>query len=224
MDQPITAIVLDMDGLMLDTEPLYQAAWQRAAAELGHQLSNDLYARFLGRPTDDCEGDLVRHFGSAFPLERFRALWPAYWRGLAAGGIAPKPGLHALLAFVAERGLRIAVATSSDREYTAFTLAHAGLAGRFPVIVTRDEVAHGKPAPDLYREAARRLGCAPASCVALDDADAGVLAARAAGMSVVMVPDLASPSVEAAAAALSVLPSLDAARALLAELLQIGPR
>ena len=214
----VTAIVLDMDGLMLDTEPIYQVAWQRAASELGYALTDETYTRFLGRPTDDGERELARHAGPAFAIDRFRARWPTIWRERAAGGIMAKPGLHALLAFAEERGLRVAVATSSDRDYTTFTLERGGLAKRFDVIVTGDQVAHGKPAPDIYREAARRLGCVPAACVALEDSDAGVLAARSAGMTVLMIPDLKPPSADAAAAAYRVLRSLDEAPALIASL------
>lgn len=76
MPREISAIVFDMDGLMLDTEPLYKVAWQAASAECGYALDDLLYAKLVGRPTEDCERELVEHFGSDFPLDRFRARWP----------------------------------------------------------------------------------------------------------------------------------------------------
>jgi len=71
----LRAVVFDMDGLMLDTEPIYKIAWQAASAELGYVLDDAAYARFVGRRTEDCERDLVERFGSGFPLDRFRARW-----------------------------------------------------------------------------------------------------------------------------------------------------
>ena len=123
-----------------------------------------------------------------------------------------KAGLPAFLSFVDEQRFAKAIATSSGAEYAEFSLRSAGLSGRFATIVTGDQVAHGKPAPDIYLEAARRLGCHPAECVALEDSDAGVLAASAAGMVTLCVPDLRSPSADAARAASQVLGSLDDAR------------
>jgi beta-phosphoglucomutase-like phosphatase (HAD superfamily) len=120
-----------------------------------------------------------------------------------------------LLDFFERRQLPAAVATSSDGDYARFSLERAGLAGRFQVVVTSDEVARAKPAPDLYIEAARRLGIAPARCVALEDSAAGVLAARAAGMTAVLVPDMTPPSIAAIQAASHVLRSLDEARLLI---------
>jgi len=215
----VAGIVLDMDGTMLDTEPLYKTAWQRAAADLGHVLDDPTYLRLVGRSIADGEAELVRRFGASFPLAEFRTRWPELWRArVGAEGIPTKPGLIELLTWVDERRMPIALATSSDRDYTTFSLRHAGLAGRFATVVTGDEVDHGKPSPDIYLEAARRLGVDPAHAFAVEDSDAGALAAKRAGMSVLVIPDLKAPSAEAAAAACRVLGSLFEARAFLATL------
>ena len=220
----VAAIVLDMDGLMLDTEPIYKRAWQRAAAELGHVLDDAGYARYLGRSTEDAERDLAERLGPTFVIERFHDRWPILWREEAAHGLMTKPGLHELLAFADARGLGLAVATSSDREFTRFTLQHGGLADRFGIVVTGDEIAHGKPAPDIYLEAARRLECDPRHVLALEDSDAGILAASRASMRAVMVPDLKPPSPEAAAAAFRIVRSLADTRELIASLLADAER
>lgn len=165
---------------MLDTEPLYKAAWQQAAAELGFDLDDQSYARLIGRPTPDCERELMHHFGSEFPLSRFRARWPELWRSSVSDrGIPTKAGLFAFLSFLEEQALSSAVATSSDGVYAEFSLRSAGIVGRFDAVVTGDQITRGKPAPDIYLEAAVRLGRDPAECIALEDSDAGVLAASA---------------------------------------------
>ena len=205
----ITALVFDMDGLMLDTEPIYRHAWQCAGGELGYTLDDEFYETLVGRPNPDCEAILVRKFGAGFPLEAFRARWPMLWRSRAdAHGINTKPGLLELLAFAEKNNLRVAVATSSDAEYTKFTLGRAGLDDRFEVLVTGDEVQRGKPNPDIYLEAARRLAVEPEQCVALEDSEAGIIAASSAGMVALMVPDLIEPSAAARRAAFRVLTSL----------------
>ena len=212
----LSAVVLDMDGLMLDTEPLYKTAWQQASAELGYELDDVTYSILSGRPTEDCEAELVARFGPAFPMSRFRDRWAGLWSDLARDrGIPHKPGLLPFLAFLEAHRLPAAIATSSDADYAEFSLRKAGLAGRVPVVVTGDQVQRGKPAPDIFIEAARRLGHDPSACLALEDSDAGVLAACAAGMVTVCVPDLKPPSDAAARAAFQVLGSLDDVRELI---------
>lgn len=200
---------------MLDTEPLYKMAWQRASADVGYELDDVSYTKLVGRPTQDCEAALRAQFGSEFPLDRFRARWPELWQaGVAEAGIAAKPGLFELLAFLDQRGLRLAVATSSEAEYAEFSLRSAGLAGRFAVVVTGDQVTRGKPAPDIYVEAAARLRVKPDRCVALEDSEAGILAASGAGMIALLIPDWTHPSEMAVRAAFRVLASLNEVRAL----------
>ena len=217
---PIKAVVCDMDGLMLDTEPLYKTAWQQALAELGHELDDASYLRFVGRSTQDCENDLASLLGGTFPLETFRGRWPQLWRACAhQQGVAMKPGLSEFLAFVRAQELPIALATSSDADFTELSLGRVAIKEAFDVIVTGDQVAQPKPAPDIYLEAARRLGVDPRHCVALEDSEAGIMAASRAGMVSLLIPDLKQPSAEAAEAAFRVLHSLHEARELLADLI-----
>jgi HAD superfamily hydrolase (TIGR01509 family) len=212
----ITAFVFDMDGLMLDTEPIYRASWQRAAAELGWEITDHGYEVFLGRRTEDAEAELVRIFGPTFPIDRFHDRWPVLWHEIAAQGLPVKPGTHELLALGEAHRLPLALATSTARPLALRTLGYGGFdPARFQVIVTGDEIAHGKPAPDIYLEAARRLGLAPARCAAFEDSDAGTLSASRAGMLTLQVPDMKPSSPAASAAAYRVLRSLNEAPALL---------
>ncbi len=206
----IDAVILDMDGLMLDTEGLYKAAWQRAASQLGFVLDDSFYFTLVGRTNAAGEIALTERFGVEFPMGPFRELWATLWRKeVQASGIPLKPGLRELLEYLADQNLPIAVATSSDREYAALSLRAGGLdAGRFAHVVTGEQVEKGKPAPDIYLEAARRLGVHPARALAIEDSDAGILSANSAGMLAVMVPDLKPPSEEARQRAFRVLTSL----------------
>jgi beta-phosphoglucomutase len=164
----VDAVILDMDGLMLDTEHLYKRAWQAAASELGYRFDDSFYFTLLGRTNAAGELALAEYFGPAFPLARFQTRWAELWRrDVEVSGIPFKPGLAELLAYLAAQAIAVAVATSSDQAYAAFSLKLAGLdERRFAHVVTGDQVQRGKPAPDIYREAASRLGVDPARCLA----------------------------------------------------------
>lgn len=213
----IDSVILDMDGLMLDTEPLYKIAWQKAALELGCPLDDEFYLTLVGRTNADGEAALIERFGLGFPLGHFRDSWAALWRNeVDANGIPQKRGLRALLDYLATRRIPVGIATSSDEDYAVLSLAAAHLdRQRFACIVTGDQVANSKPSPDIYIEAARRLGAEPAHVLAVEDSDAGVLSSARAGMIAVMVPDLKPPSPLARQAAFAVLESLQEVIALM---------
>lgn len=218
----IAAVILDMDGLMLDTERHYKIAWQKAASELGYPLDDAFYYTLVGRTNEAGEAALAKQFGSAFPVARFRELWAGLWRtDVESQGISTKPGLEKLLDYLAAQAVPVAMATSSDQEYATFSLKAAKLdTQRFAQIITGDQVERGKPEPDIYLEAARRLSVIPARCMALEDSDTGILSASRAGMRAVQVPDLKSPSQEARGAAFRILNSLAEVPALMEECLR----
>ena len=187
----IDAVIFDMDGLMLDTEPVYRSAWVQTAAECGYELTDDLYWRTIGRTRADSEQLLVAEFGPAFPMDEFRLRCRT--REATAFATVPmqkKHGLDELLALLDSRRVRKAVATSTERQIAIRLLESAGLLNRFDVIATGDEVELGKPAPDLFRLAAARLGVNASTCLVLEDATSGVRAAHHAGMQVFFVRDL----------------------------------
>jgi HAD superfamily hydrolase (TIGR01509 family) len=206
----IAAVVFDMDGLMLDTEAMIKPCFQQAAADLNCDLDDEFYGTLIGKGTVDCDAALVARFGPALHLDHLKVRVRAMLRArMTATGIPIKPGLTGLLALLKRHRILKAVATSTDAEDAEFTLRTAGLWGHFPVIVTGDQVEQGKPQPDIYLEAAARLGVAPGHCVALEDSSTGVLAASRAGMKAFMVPDGGhAPSPQAQAAASAVFASL----------------
>lgn len=201
------AVIFDMDGLLLDSEPLYRVTWQAASAALGCPIDDAFYTHFVGRGNDEAERLLLERFGDALPLTEFRERWRRDWNERVDRGlVARKPGAIELLDLLDERGITTALATSTPRAMALRCLGD--LSTRFATAAFGDEVEHSKPAPDLFLLAGRRLGVAAADCLVLEDSEAGVRAARAAMMDVIMVPDLIEPSPEVAGMALRVCRSL----------------
>ncbi len=221
----LDAVILDLDGLMIDSEPIYRSAWQSAAADLGYELTDNFYLTLIGLSDRDSEEVLIRALGPQFPLAQFRSLWPIRWRRqVESSGIPVKPGLWEFLEKIERRRLPAAVATSSDAGQAEMSLRAAGLIQRFSCIVTGDQVANGKPAPDIFLEAARRLDTLPHHCLVLEDSDAGILAAAAAGIPALMIPDLKPPSDRAAASALRIFSSLKEAAEFVEDIMQSQTR
>ncbi len=176
------AILLDMDGLVLDSEATYCAAWQQAAADIGHALDDAFLESLFGRHADDVVQALAEALGADFAREPFFKAAEQHWfRSVEVHGIPRMPGIEPLLEAMQWRRIPYALATNSDDHYARRCLALGGLAEAFPVRVTRDQVRSGKPEPDVYLEAARRLGVEPGRCLVLEDSETGLQAARAAG-------------------------------------------
>ncbi len=191
------AVIFDMDGLMLDTEVMARIVWRQAGEDLGYPISDALFLSFVGRTGADSAAILKEVWGADFPLERLRARIASHWENLVARQPIPtKPGLAELIAYLEARGIRRAIATSSRRRDALDKLGP--LIHHFEVLVTGDEISHGKPAPDIFLLAAQRLGLSPAECLVLEDSHAGIQAARAAGIRAIMVPDLLAPTPEVA--------------------------
>jgi HAD superfamily hydrolase (TIGR01509 family) len=205
------AVIFDMDGLLLDTEPLAARAWGEAAAALHVDFDTALALAMVGRNFADCSAMVRARYGADYPVDALLGRWHATYDGIVdREGLAPKPGVHALLDWLESRQILRAVATSTRRERARSKLARTALLPRFHDLVGGDEVARGKPAPDIYVEAARRLGVDAGACIALEDSEPGVRAALAARMAAIMVPDMHAPSAEMLALDLLVLPTLHA--------------
>ena len=163
------AIVFDMDGLLFDTEALYQEAAILAAADGGHDVSSGVFSQTIGLPWPQSRSVLLAHFGLSFPVEEFVATWVRHFEVIAATGLALKPGAIELLNTLDHLGLPRAIATSSARETVEHHLHFHDLVGRFHHIVGHGDYAVGKPAPDPFLKAAELLGVEPRSCLALED-------------------------------------------------------
>lgn len=205
------AVVFDMDGLLLDTESLARRAILLAGQDLGLGLTEAFCALLIGVPADGNRRLLLEHYGPAAPAEALFGAASQHLHALIEGGaLQLKPGVMELLDQLDRAGLPHAVATSSARDKALHHLQRAGIAERFQAIITRDDVARGKPHPDLFLHAAHALGTPPGRCLALEDSYNGVRAAYAAGMPVIMVPDLLAPTEEMRGKCLAIVDDLHA--------------
>lgn len=212
LPRPVEAVILDMDGTLHDTEAIYRAALGHAMADVGFSLSEEFCDSLIGIPKIETDQMLRDHLGPSFPLTRYEARYRTHCTDLLAAGIRVKVGALALLDHLTEYGLPRAIATSASRHAAQLHLARSGLAGHFRVVVTRDDVAHGKPHPDLFVEAARQLGVNAERCLAVEDSFHGIRAAHAAGMMAVMVPDRLVPNAEIRALCAFIARDLDEVR------------
>ena len=183
-----------MDGLLFDTEALWQEALLSAAAADRREIPDEVYTGSIGVRRSQC-GDLFRsHFGEDFAFEDFHASWRRHFWLSAENRPSLKPGVPELMDLLDQVRLPRAIATSSSRTTVERHLASNRLTGRFDQIVCRGDYENGKPAPDPFLKAAERLGVEPRLCLALEDSHIGVRSAAAAGMMTVMVPDLLEPT------------------------------
>ncbi len=180
------AVILDIDGTIVDNMHLHAEAFGVFAGRHGlPALTSDDRARLDGRRNSEI-------FPILFGREVAREEWQAYerekeglYRELSKGRLLPMKGLQALIDRLRQERIPMALATSAPRLNVEHTLAELALTDAFPIIVRGDEVARGKPAPDVFIEAARRLGIDAADCLVFEDAPMGIEAAQAAGMQVV---------------------------------------
>ncbi len=197
MPLPFTpaAIIFDMDGLMLDTERIAHRAWQQALSDWGYPLPFEVYLNVIGRNSASARQVFREAFGAEIPIEEIIARKQQYVdEVILRDGIALRPGLLELLDWLDTQSWPRAVGSSTAYRYVELRLRLAGIAGRFPIFAGGDEVAQGKPAPDIFLLAAERLGVEPTRCFVLEDSDAGIQAAHTAGMLPLMVPDMKPPS------------------------------
>lgn len=205
----IKAVIFDMDGLMFDTERMYQKAWLQAGRQMGVPMEPEIVDRLRGRNREGCARVCREAFGEDFDFDAMRTACRALMaRWIEEDGLPVKPGLYELLAELERRGIPAVLATSTTRDSAWGHLQRAKVDQYFLGAVCGDEVSHSKPDPEVFLKAAALAGRDPARCMVLEDSPAGVRAGAAAGCFTVMVPDLTAPDEELKKLADEILPGL----------------
>jgi len=191
----INAVTFDMDGLLLDTERIALTTFVDSCREFGFNPDLRIYYKCIGTTSSVTKQILKEGYGESFPLEAVSALWTEKNREATLSHPIPlKPGAANLLRHLEGNRLKKAVVTSTDQRTALKWLGNAGVLHLFEFILGGDQISKGKPDPEIYLTACRRLDENPSNCLALEDSDNGVLSATSAGLAVIQVPDLIQPS------------------------------
>ncbi len=184
-----SAVIFDMDGLVLDTETGYFVAWQQAANAMGYELSEAFCLSLSGLHYKDVELKLMAWCGADFNMQAFNHLSGIFWREhVHTHGINIKHGFAELLEYIIQQQIPYCLATNSRAVNAYECLELAGIKDVFSTIISRDDVQYGKPEPDIFLKAAELLQVSIRQCLVLEDSHAGILAASRAGAFSVFVP------------------------------------
>ena len=204
----LQSVIFDMDGVLTDSEPVINAAAIRGLREYGISPEPADFEPFVGMGEDRYIGGVAEKHGLVYRLEMKRRVYEIYLEILPEM-LRGFPGVHELLGDLRARDVRLAVASSADRVKVVANLAGIGVdLAWFGAVVTGEDVAAKKPAPDIFLAAAAELGVAPATCCVVEDALSGVAAAKAAGMRCVAVATSFPESALRAAGADATCPAL----------------
>jgi HAD superfamily hydrolase (TIGR01509 family) len=185
---PPRAVVFDLDGLMFNTEELYQQVGAELLRRRGHVLTQALLDQMMGRPSRVALQIMIDTHQLAATVDELIAETDALFPEILRTQLAPMPGLVELLAALEQRGLPKAIATSSRRSFVERVLGMFDYQRRFSPILTSEDIVQGKPHPEIYLRAAARLDLSPSEMLVLEDSENGCRAAVAAGAVTVAVP------------------------------------
>lgn len=205
----VKGVLFDMDGVILDTEKLYTRFWKEAASVLGYTMTHEMALGMRSLSRQIGEQRLKEYLGEDVDYLQVRTkrieLMSAF---IQENGVELKSGVHELLSFLEENGIKKAIATSSPLDRTKEYLSQVGLVDSFDELVSGHMVEHGKPAPDIYLYAAEKLGLKPEECLIIEDSPSGLFAGYQAGGIPIMVPDQDMPDEETKSRAYAVVESL----------------
>lgn len=183
--------IFDMDGTLFDTEPISYTAWQAVCRPRGYEIPETLFRSVIGMDNRRIIQLFSEFFGKDFPYEEIWKEKTAYQLKYYHTHPVPcKPGLMQCLEFAKTQGIQCAVASSSPRSQIEYLLEKATIAPYFQIVQSGEDVVHGKPAPDIFLLVCQRAGIAPENALVLEDSQNGILAADAAHIPSIWIPDL----------------------------------
>jgi HAD superfamily hydrolase (TIGR01509 family) len=188
------AVIFDMDGLLVDSETVWFVAESALIEARGHKYTEEVREQIIGMRMDEFMTKLHAVYGLKEPVADLSTELVDRLLELLPTEVKAQPGAYEIVDFVVARNIPRAIASSSPISVIDATMEAHNWLGAFPVRCTADDEENGKPAPDVYLTAARRLGIDPAECIALEDSPNGARAAVAAGMTCYVVPDLSHSS------------------------------
>ena len=189
---PYDAVIFDMDGLLLDTERLACRALQMICAEMGHDLPFEQMCSLAGKDQSAVAEAFSLWMGRTLDKEDIHGRWLEIYREMTATEVPLRPRVRDAIGELERQGLPFAIATTTAKDHAREKLTKAGISEHFETIVGYYCVERRKPFPDPYLKAADLIGADPRACLAFEDSDTGVRAAKAAGMTVVQVRDVAT--------------------------------
>lgn len=196
MDMRIKAVIFDLDGVIIDSEKLSMECWQKVAKKHNFNNIEEAVYSCIGYTYEDAKKQMQKIYGDSFDFDGLKKEKTRLYKQLCDDNkLLLKPGVITLLTFLKENHILVGLATSSVTSTVNKILCDYGLTDFFDTAVCGDMVERGKPAPDVYLDACDRLEYRPEECLAIEDSYNGILAAKCAGMKVIMVPDLLGPEI-----------------------------
>lgn len=189
------AMLLDLDGTLIDTELFYRRIWQSTADEFAIDLSDTLYRTFIGIRLKECFRLITDLGGAGFSLPRFKERLRQQEESGWQAGIECKPGSNELLQFLHNRKIPMALVTSAGQAKISQVMNQYPWSAYFRFIISGEDIDQPKPAPESYLKATEKLGLPSGECLALEDSNVGMRSALDAGCRAIMIPDLDEPDV-----------------------------
>ena len=193
----LTGVIFDMDGLIYDSERLFFRHKLEIMKEYGYTETEESYSKTLGLTGETLKQTVLSLYGNDYPyFEISQKARKVMMNTIKKEGLPVKPGIVPLLKYLNTHQIPCAIASSTHIEYIREYLSATHLSSYFQAVIGGDMITNSKPAPDIFLEAARQLGCQPEHCLVFEDSENGILAAHRAGIPVICIPDMKYPAPE----------------------------
>lgn len=187
----IEAVIFDMDGVIFDTENAYLDIWTHVFYDYGYKMTKEVYISVMGSGRKNVIRAFLDEYGSDLPIiEMYKEKDMRLEEAVRKGKVPMKEGVMEILQFLKERGCATALATSAKRDRVMLQLKNDNIEEKFDIIISGDEVRNSKPDPEIFIQAAQKLGMKPENCIVIEDSSAGIKAAYNAKMVGIHVEDL----------------------------------